>query len=53
MGIPAYSQDNGATWLYIPATTGTDGSITNWRIPFTGTFAPNGSFTLEFQAVIN
>ena len=53
MGIPNFSDDNGATWVYVPATTGTDSIVTNWRIPFTGTMSPSGSFTLGFEILVD
>jgi len=52
MGIPTYSQNHGVTYTYIPATTGNDGTITNWKIPFTGNMNVNGSFQLGYDALV-
>jgi len=44
-GTPLYSSDGGVTWTYTlvsganNAPTGFDGTVTNFEIPFTGTFA--------------
>jgi uncharacterized repeat protein (TIGR01451 family) len=49
LGVPEFSQDNGSTWDYTPssggggAPAGYDGTVTNWRIPMTGTMNANGA----------
>jgi uncharacterized repeat protein (TIGR01451 family)/fimbrial isopeptide formation D2 family protein len=55
LGAPDYSQTNGTTWGYTPssggggAPAGYDGTVTNWRIPMTGTMNANGAnFTITY-----
>ncbi|GFE57585.1 DUF11 domain-containing protein [Geobacter sp. AOG1] len=59
LGTPVYSNDNGATWTYVPssgaggAPVGYDGNVTNWRIPMTGTMNGNGAnFTLQYKVMV-
>lgn len=59
LGTPLYSNDNGATWTYVPASgaggapAGYDGNVTNWRIPMTGTMNGNGAnFTLQYKVMV-
>lgn len=58
LGTPAYSNDNGSTWTYVPVSggggvpAGFDGAITNWRIPMTGTIRSGGSFSLNYQVIV-
>jgi len=58
MGVPQYSSDNGATWVYSPvsggggAPSGYDGNVSNWRIPMSGSIRANGSFTLNYQVKV-
>jgi MSHA biogenesis protein MshQ len=57
IGAPiVYSNNNGATWSYVPSSTGGgapigyDANVTNWRIPMTGTMNTNGAnFTINYQ----
>lgn len=55
MGTPVYSNDNGATWTYVPvsggggAPAGYDANVTNFEVPMTGTMPPGGSFTLNYE----
>ncbi|MEE8379570.1 MAG: DUF11 domain-containing protein, partial [Gammaproteobacteria bacterium] len=56
LGIPTYSDDNGATYLYTPvsggggAPAGYDANVTNWNIEMVGTMADsNGSFDIKYQ----
>jgi uncharacterized repeat protein (TIGR01451 family) len=58
-GTPVYSNNNGTTWTYTPvsggggATTGYDGTVTNWQIPMSGTMSANGAnFTITFKAQV-
>jgi uncharacterized repeat protein (TIGR01451 family) len=54
VGSPVYSQDNGADgYSYVPGGAGTDNTITDWRIPMTGTMPTTGTFTLQYQVVID
>lgn len=58
LGTPQYSNNNGSTWVYTPASgnggapAGYDGAVTNWRIPMTGTIVPGGSFSLNYQVIV-
>lgn len=55
LGTPAYSNNNGTTWVYAPASgaggapAGYDNDVTNWRIIMNGTMPPGSSFTLRYQ----
>jgi uncharacterized repeat protein (TIGR01451 family) len=56
LGTPVYSNNNASTWVYTPssggggAPAGYDGSITNWRMPMSGTMnANNASFTIKYK----
>ena len=54
MGTPVYSQDNGVDgYSHIVAATGVDNTITDWRIPMTGTMPSSGSFTLQYQVEVD
>ena len=54
LGSPVYSQNNGADgYSYVPGGAGTDNTITDWRIPMTGTMPTTGTFTLQYQVVID
>lgn len=56
---PQYSDDNGATYLYVPvsggggAPIGYDRNVTNFRLPLTGNMPPGGSFTLNYNAMVD
>lgn len=59
LGTPVYSADGGTTYgSYIPASggggapAGYDGTITNWKIPMSGTMAAGSSFTLHYQVKV-
>lgn len=58
LGTPEYSSNNGATWLYSPvsggggAPAGYDGTVTNWRIPMTGSIVSGGSFSINYQVIV-
>ena len=59
LGTPVYSNNNGTTWTYTPASggggapTGYDANVTNWQIPMTGTMNPSGAnFTINFQVQV-
>jgi uncharacterized repeat protein (TIGR01451 family) len=56
LGTPVYSNNNASTWVYTPssggggAPAGYDGSITNWRMPMSGTMnANNANFTIKYK----
>jgi len=55
LGTPEYSNDNGATWTYVPssggggAPAGYDANVTNFRIPVSGNLPPGRNFTLEYE----
>jgi uncharacterized repeat protein (TIGR01451 family) len=56
IGTPVYSNNNGATWTYVPisggggAPAGFDANVTNWRTPMTGTMNANGAnFTINYK----
>ncbi|HBG06886.1 MAG: hypothetical protein A2075_05840 [Geobacteraceae bacterium GWC2_58_44] len=55
LGVPQYSSNNAATWLYSPlsggggAPPGFDGSVTNWRMPMIGSIRAGGSFMLNYR----
>ena len=50
LGTPQYSNNNGTSWAYAPGVGVTyDGTITNWRIPMTGTLRVGGNYTLYYQ----
>ena len=54
LGTPEYSQDNGAdSFGYIPPTTGVDNTITNWRIPLSGSMPSSTGYTLMYQVEVN
>ncbi|RYG37296.1 MAG: hypothetical protein EON93_03830, partial [Burkholderiales bacterium] len=46
-----FSNDNGATWTYVPVagTGGADANVTTIRAKLTGTHAAGGVFTLKFR----
>ena len=60
LGTPAYSDDGGSTYGYGPLVsgagggpTGTDGSVSHWRLPLNGVLEGNGSgFTMRYQVVV-
>ena len=59
IGTTSYSNDNGATYTYIPvsggggAPAGFDANVTNWKIEMTGTMAnTGGNFDLNYQVMI-
>ena len=56
LGTPVYSNNSGSTWVYTPvsggggAPAGYDGTVTNWRIPMSGTINANkASFTINYK----
>ena len=60
LGSPDFSQSSGATWGYVPvsggggAPAGYDGTVTNWRIPMTGTMNASGAnFTITYTVRVN
>ena len=54
LGTPVYSQDNGLDgFAHTVAATGVDNTITDWRIPLTGTMPSGTSFTLQYQIEID
>jgi hypothetical protein len=58
LGTPDYSRNGGTIWGQTPASesggapAGYDGTITNWRIPMTGTMATGGDFTLQYKVMV-
>ena len=58
LGTPEYSYNNGANWTSITppggvgAPAGYNGTVTNWRVPMTGTIRSGGSFTLNYQVMV-
>lgn len=52
---PEFSSDNGATYTYSlvdgagGASAGFDATVTGFRIPFSGSMPPGGSFTLRYE----
>lgn len=59
LGTPVYSNDNGASYTYTPASGaggapgGYDGAVTNFRIPMTGTMNGGGaSFSIRYNTVV-
>ncbi len=59
LGVPAYSNDQGASYVYAPvsgaggAPAGYDGNVTDWRIPMTGLMNGNGgNFTIQYKAMV-
>lgn len=60
LGTISYSNNNGATYSYVPvsggggAPTGYDANVTNFQIQMSGTMNPSGSnFTLQYQAKLH
>jgi uncharacterized repeat protein (TIGR01451 family) len=59
LSTPEYSNDNAATYTYTPvsggggAPPGFDANVTHFRVPFTGTMPPGGSFTLHYDARVD
>jgi|GEM_PF-3338562 len=57
-GTTLFSQTKNTTFGYTPisggggAPAGTDGNVTNWRQPLTGTMNPGGRFYLQFQVQV-
>ncbi|MCK4587799.1 MAG: DUF11 domain-containing protein, partial [Gammaproteobacteria bacterium] len=56
LGTTTYSDDNGATYTYVPssggggAPAGYDANVTNWNIDMVGTMAPsNSNFDIQYQ----
>jgi trimeric autotransporter adhesin len=56
LGILDYSNTSGTSWGYTPVSGGGgapanyDGTVTNWRIPMSGTMNPNNAeFTIHYQ----
>ncbi len=56
LGTTTYSDDNGATYTYVPssggggAPVGYDANVTNWNIDMVGTMAPsNSNFDIQYQ----
>jgi uncharacterized repeat protein (TIGR01451 family) len=55
LGIPVYSNDNAASWIYPPASggggapPGFDANVSDFRIPMIGSMNPGGSFTLQYR----
>ena len=53
-GSPEYSQDNGVDLFgYSPGTTGTDTTITDWRIPFTGSMPSGSSYVINYRLEVD
>jgi hypothetical protein len=58
MGVPEYSDDQGATWSYVPssggggAPAGYDGNVTHARVPFTGSLPPGGNFQINYEVQV-
>ena len=60
LGTPDYSRDGGTTWFSEAGLTsggggapaGYDGTITNWKLPMTGSMAPGGSFILQYKVKV-
>ena len=56
---PQFSDDNGVTYVYAPvsggggAPAGFDRNVTNFRLPLTGNMPPGGSFTLNYDAMVD
>jgi uncharacterized repeat protein (TIGR01451 family) len=60
IGTITYSDDNGATYTYVPtsggggAPAGYDANVTNWKIEMTGTMNDGGgNLDLNYQVIIN
>jgi len=56
-GTLAYSNDNGATFAYVPPAVGGgvctyDPNITNIRLPMTGTMLTTGKYSLQYQVQV-
>ena len=58
LGTPVYSQQNGTPWAYVPAPTGYDANVINWRIPMVGTMNgwagganPYPSFSVNYKVL--
>jgi uncharacterized repeat protein (TIGR01451 family) len=56
LGTAVYSNNNGSTWVYTPssggggAPAGYDSTITNWRMPMSGTMnANNANFSIRYK----
>ncbi len=54
MGTPDYSRNGGTVWSQTPisgneAPIGYDGTISNWKLPMTGTMPASGTFTLRYR----
>ncbi len=58
LGTPEYIHNYSGTWVTTltdgggNAPAGYDGTVTNWRIPMTGTIRAGGSFTLNYQVIV-
>jgi uncharacterized repeat protein (TIGR01451 family) len=60
LGTISYSNDNGATYTYVPvsggggAPAGYDANVTNWQIQMSGTMNPSSSnFSIHYQAKLH
>jgi uncharacterized repeat protein (TIGR01451 family) len=61
LGTPVYSNDNGATWTYVPvsggggASPGFDANVTDWQIIMNNIMnfgTPDPSFSIQYQAEV-
>jgi len=59
MGTPVFSNDNAVTFTYTPvsgaggAPANYDATVTDWKIPMTGTLPGSGTaFTIEFEVLV-
>jgi trimeric autotransporter adhesin len=58
LGTPQYSNDRGVSWGYLPASSGggapagSDGNVTNWRLPMIGNLRVGGSFLLRYRVIV-
>lgn len=57
-GTTTYSNDGGSMWTYAPVpdtgdhATGFDGTVSNWRIPMSGTMRSGGQVILKYQVKV-
>ncbi|HEY9033895.1 MAG TPA: hypothetical protein VIN71_08160 [Pseudomonadales bacterium] len=53
IGTPAYSDNDGLDWTYVPPATGYDAAITHVRLPFVGVMPGGSSFTLRYDVRVD
>jgi uncharacterized repeat protein (TIGR01451 family) len=58
LGTAVYSNTDGADYIYTPVSegggsaAGFDGTVTNWKIPMSGTMNAGGQFTLRYKVMV-